>query len=80
MLYLKGEMIMLFKKKRTLEMVENEFLDAYRKYEEAKKELRLATGWSFEMHQTIRSKEEDKNLRDDLVNKINLISKEFNTK
>ena len=71
---------MLFKKKRTLEQVENEFLDAYRKYEEAKKELRLATGWSFEMHQTIRSKEEDKNLRDDLVNKINLISKEFNTK
>ena len=79
MLYLKGEMIM-FKKKRTLEMVEKDFLDAYRKYEEAKKELRLATGWSFEMHQTIRSKEDDKNLRDDLVNKINLISKEFNTK
>lgn len=71
---------MLFKKKRTLEMVENDFLDAYRKYEEAKKELRLATGWSFEMHQTIRSKEEDTSLRDDLVNKINLISKEFNTK
>ena len=70
----------MFKKKRTLEMVENDFLDAYRKYEEAKKELRLATGWSFEMHQTIRSNEEDKNLRDDLVNKINLISKEFNTK
>lgn len=71
---------MLFKKKRTLEMVENDFLDAYRKYEEAKKELRLATGWSFKMSQTIISKEEDKNLRDDLVNKINLISKEFNTK
>jgi hypothetical protein len=71
---------MLFKKKRTLEMVENEFLEAYRKYEEAKKELRLATGWSFKMSQTIRSKEEDKTLRDDLVNKINLISKEFNTK
>ena len=70
----------MFKKKRTLEMVEKEFLDAYRKYEEAKKELRLATGWSFEMHQTICTKEEDKNLRDDLVNKINLISKEFNTK
>lgn len=70
---------MLFKK-RTLEIVENDFLEAYRKYEEAKKKHRLATGWSFEMHQTIRSKEEDKNLRDDLVNKINLISKEFNTK
>lgn len=80
MLYLKGVDFMLFKKKRTLEMVEKDFLDAYRKYEEAKKELRLVTGWSFEMHQTIRSTEEDKTLRDDLVNKINLISKEFNTK
>lgn len=80
MLIMKGVDFMLFKKKRTLEMVENDFLEAYRKYEEAKKELRLATGWSFEMHQTIRSKEEDKNLRDYLVNKINLISKEFNAK
>lgn len=71
---------MLFKKKRTLEMVEKDFLEAYRKYEEAKKELRLATGWSFKMSQTIISNEEDANLRDDLVNKINLISKEFNTK
>lgn len=71
---------MLFKKKRTLEMVENDFLEAYRKYEEAKKELRLATGWSFKMSQTIISNEEDASLRDDLVNKINLISKEFNTK
>lgn len=71
---------MLFKKKRTLEMVENDFLEAYRKYEEAKKELRLATGWSFKMSQTIVSNEEDASLRDDLVNKINLISKEFNTK
>ena len=70
----------MFKKKRTLEMVEKDFLEAYRKYEEAKKELRLATGWSFKMSQTIISKEEDKTLRDDLVNKINLISKEFNTK
>jgi hypothetical protein len=70
----------MFKKKRTLEMVEKDFLEAYRKYEEAKKELRLATGWSFEMHQTICSNEEDASLRDDLVNKINLISKEFNTK
>jgi hypothetical protein len=32
------------------------------------------------MHQTICSNEEDASLRDDLVNKINLISKEFNTK
>jgi hypothetical protein len=56
------------------------FLKAYREYEQAKKELRLETGWSFEMHQTIRSYEEDASLRDDLVNKINLISKEFNTK
>lgn len=71
---------MLFKKKRTLEKVENDFLEAFRKFEEAKKELRLATGWSFEMHQTIRTTEEDASLRDDLVNKINLISKEFNTK
>lgn len=71
---------MLFKKKRTLEMVEKDFLEAYRKYEEAKKELRLATGWSFKMSQTIISKEEDASLRDDLVNKINEISKEFNTK
>ena len=71
---------MLFKKKRTLEMVEKDFLDAYRKYEEAKKELRLATGWSFKMSQTIISSQEDTSLRDDLVNKINLISKEFNTK
>lgn len=71
---------MLFKKKRTLEMVENNFLEAFRKFEEAKKELRLATGWSFEMHQTIRSTEEDASLRDDLVNKLNLIAKEFNTK
>jgi hypothetical protein len=31
----------MFKKKRTLEMVEKDFLEAYRKYEEAKKELRL---------------------------------------
>jgi hypothetical protein len=71
---------MLFKKKRTLEMVEKDFLDTYRKFEEAKKELRLATGWSFKMSQTIISNEEDASLRDDLVNKINLISKEFNTK
>lgn len=71
---------MLFKKKRTLEMVEKDFLDAYRKYEEAKKELRLATGWSFEMHQTIRSTEDTASERDALVNKINEISKEFNTK
>jgi hypothetical protein len=71
---------MLFKKKRTLEMVEKDFLDTYRKFEEAKKELRLATGWSFKMSQTIMSNEEDASLRDDLVNKINLISKEFNTK
>jgi hypothetical protein len=32
------------------------------------------------MSQTIISNEEDASLRDDLVNKINLISKEFNTK
>lgn len=71
---------MLFKKKRTLEMVENDFLEAYRKYEEAKKELRLATGWSFKMSQTIISNEEDASLRDDLVLRINIISNEFNTK
>lgn len=68
----------MFKTKREKAM--EKFLKAYREYEEAKKELRLETGWSFEMHQTIRSNEDTASERDALVNKINEISKEFNTK
>ena len=56
------------------------FLKAYREYEQAKKELRLETGWSFIMNQTIHGYEDTASERDALVNKINEISKEFNTK
>ena len=70
----------MFRKKRTLEQVEERYLKAYRELEEAKKELRQATGWSFYTNQTIVSKDEDASIRDNFVNRINLISKEYNTK
>ena len=62
------------------EKAKEKFVKAYRTYSEAMKELRLTTGWSFELSQTISSVAADEAERNELIKKINAIELEFNTK
>ena len=68
----------MFKTKREKAMAN--FVKAYREYSEAMKQLRLETGWDFELKQCITSKPDSEAERNELVKKLNAIELEYNTK
>ena len=69
---------MLFKKSREKKI--EEFLKAFEAYEEAKKELRLDTGWNFEEHLKVTGYKDSENERNEMIKKYNEICNKFNTK
>ena len=69
---------MLFKKSRAKKI--EEFLKAFVAYEEAKKELRLDTGWNFEEHLRVTGNKDSDNERNEMIKKYNEICNKFNTK